>query len=105
MISARAETQFAHAYLPRDLHKYSRGAGLTLAEVQTFSIAETSYDPSSYGASVIGITRDSALKHGIPAEAVAAWNKISARVPRKANGFFAWIASCSRGRSNGDLAI
>ena len=75
MISARAETQFAHAYLPRDLHKYFRAATLTLVDVQTFSIVETRYDPESYGASVIGITRDSALKHGIPAEAVAAWEQ------------------------------
>ena len=75
MISARAETQFAHAYLPRDLHKYLRSSGLTLADVQTFSIVETHYDPESYGASVIGITRDSALKHGMPAEAVAAWEQ------------------------------
>jgi len=75
MISARAEAQFAHAYLPRDLHKYLRSAGLTLADVQTFSIVETHYDPESYGASVIGITRDLALKHGIPAEAVAAWEQ------------------------------
>ncbi|SRR6266545_2149863 len=75
MISARAETQLAHAYLPRDLHKYLRAAGLTLADVQTFSVVETHYDPESYGASVIGITRDSALKHGMPAEAVAAWEQ------------------------------
>lgn len=73
MISARAETQFAHAYLPRDLHRLFRAAGLTLADVQTFSILETRYDPSSYGASVIGITRDSALKYGVPAEDAAAW--------------------------------
>lgn len=75
MISARAETQFAHAYLPRDLHKLFRAAGLTLVDVRTFSIVETRYDPSSYGASVIGITRDSALKHGVPAADVAAWEK------------------------------
>jgi ubiquinone/menaquinone biosynthesis C-methylase UbiE len=75
MISARAETQFAHAYLPRDLHKYLRSAGLTLADVQAFSIVETHYDPESYGASVIGITRDSALKHGMPAGDVAAWEE------------------------------
>jgi arsenite methyltransferase len=75
MISARAETQFAHAYLPRDLHKYLRAAGLTLTDLQTFSIVETRYDPSSYGASVIGITRDSALKHGMAADNVAAWEE------------------------------
>jgi ubiquinone/menaquinone biosynthesis C-methylase UbiE len=55
MISARTETQFAHAYLPRDLHKLFRAAGLTLADVPTFSIVESRYDPSSYGASVIGL--------------------------------------------------
>lgn len=75
MISARAETQFAHAYLPCDLHKLFRAAGLNLANVHTFSIVETRYNPSSYGASVIGITRDSALKYGVPAPDVAAWEQ------------------------------
>ena len=50
-------------------------AGLTLVDVQTFSIVETCYDPNSYGASVIGITRDSALKHGLPAADVATWEE------------------------------
>ena len=75
MIAARAESQFAHAYLPRDMHKLFRSAGLTLADVHAFSIVETRYDPDSYGASVIGITRDSALKQGMPAEAVAVWEQ------------------------------
>jgi arsenite methyltransferase len=75
MISARAKTQFAHAHLPGDLHKYFHTAGLTLTDLQTFSIVETRYDPDSYGASVIGITRDSALKHGIPAPDVGAWEQ------------------------------
>jgi arsenite methyltransferase len=75
MISARAETQFAHAYLPRDLHKLFHAAGLTVADVDTFSIVETRYDPNSYGASVIGTTRDQALKHGLPASDVAAWEQ------------------------------
>jgi len=75
MISARAENQFAHAYLPRDLHKLFRAAGLTVADVTMLSIIETRCDPSSYGASVIGITRDSALKHGVPAPDVAAWEQ------------------------------
>lgn len=75
MISARAEAQFAYGYLPRDLHKLFRAAGLTLVDVHGFSIVETCYDPSSYGASVIGITRDSALKHGVPAPDVAAWEQ------------------------------
>jgi hypothetical protein len=48
---------------------------LSLAAVQTFSIVETRYDPSSYGASVIGITRDSALKYGMPSSDVAAWEE------------------------------
>jgi SAM-dependent methyltransferase len=75
IISARAETQFAHAYLPRDLHKLFRAAGLTVGDVTTLSIVETRYDPSSYGASVIGTTRDQALKHGLPAPDVAAWEQ------------------------------
>jgi arsenite methyltransferase len=75
MIAGRAETQFAHAHLPRDLHKLFRATRLTLTDVNVFSIVETSYDPNSYGASVIGITRDSALKHGMRPDDVAAWEE------------------------------
>jgi arsenite methyltransferase len=75
MISARAAIQFANAYLPRDLHKLFRAAGLTLVDAHAFSIVETRYDPSSYAASVIGITRDSALKHGVPAPDIAVWEQ------------------------------
>jgi hypothetical protein len=79
-------------YLPRDLHKLFRAAGLTLADVRTFSIVENRYDPSSYAASVIGITRDLALKHGVPAGDVAAWEEDLR--PRTAEG--EWFFCLSR---------
>jgi SAM-dependent methyltransferase len=91
MISARAETQFAHAHPPRDLHKYLRSAGLTLAGVQTISIVETHYDPESYGASVIGITRDFALKQGMSVEAISSWEQDLRSRTAEGEWFFAWI--------------
>lgn len=45
IIAARGATQFAHAYLPRELHGLMRAAGLTLADAQAFSIVETRHDP------------------------------------------------------------
>ena len=75
MISARAETQFAHAYLPRDMQELFRAGGLDACRCANVLLVETHYEPDSYGASVIGITRDSALKHGMPAETVAAWEQ------------------------------
>jgi hypothetical protein len=39
----------------------------------TFSIIETSFDRTGYGQAVIGTTRDCALKQGVPAQDVEAW--------------------------------
>jgi arsenite methyltransferase len=75
IISARAENQFAHPYLPRELGKHFHAANLKVSDVQSFSIIETSYDPNGYGTSVIGITRDSALKQGVAASDVEASEK------------------------------
>ena len=73
IIAARAENQFAHPYLPRELGKFFHAANLKVSDVQTFSIIETNFDPEGYGPTVIGITRESALKQGVPASDVKAW--------------------------------
>ena len=75
IISARAENQFAHAYLPRELGKLFHAANLKVSDVQTLSIIETSYDSAGYGASVVRVTSESALKQGVPAPDVEAWEK------------------------------
>ena len=94
MISARAETQFAHAYLPRDLHKYFRTAGLTLTDLQTFSIVETRYDPNCTepALSESPVTRRSSMACRL--QMLPPGNRISARVRGKVNGSFAWIVLC-----------
>lgn len=73
IIAARGAAQFAHAYLPRELHGLMRAAGMTLTDAQSFSIIETRYDPNSFSVGIIPSTRDAALKHGIRPEEVARW--------------------------------
>jgi ubiquinone/menaquinone biosynthesis C-methylase UbiE len=73
IIAARGATQFAHAYLPRELHALMRAAGLTLADAQAFSIVETRHDPDSFSMGIIPSMRDAALKQGIAPEEVARW--------------------------------
>jgi len=72
MIAARGAL-FAHAHLPRELPALLRAAGLTLAVAQVFSLLETSYDPTSFGAGIIEIAREAALKRGVTSTEVAAW--------------------------------
>ena len=75
MLAARGARQFAHAHLPRELHRFFHGAGLTLAEAQVFPIIETRYDPDSFGAETIQTTCEAALEDGVPAADVAAWEQ------------------------------
>lgn len=75
MLAARGARHFAHAHLPRELHRFFHGAGLTLAGVQVFPIIETRYDPDSFGAESIQSTCEAALAHGVPAADVAAWKQ------------------------------
>ena len=75
MLAARGAMQFAHAHLPRTLHRLLRSAGLTLVDAQVFPILETSYAPESFGVGSIDTTCQSALKHGVPAHDVAAWER------------------------------
>jgi ubiquinone/menaquinone biosynthesis C-methylase UbiE len=75
MIAAREGAQFAHAHLPRTLHRLLRAAGLTLVDAQVLPILETSYAPESFGVHSVGNTCEVALKHGLPAHDVAAWER------------------------------
>ncbi len=73
IVDARA-TQFAHPYLPRQLHRLFHAAGLRLANAAVFPIVETHYDADSFGASLIPIMRASAISRGIDAAVVDAWS-------------------------------
>jgi arsenite methyltransferase len=75
IIAARGSGQFAHAYLPRELHGLIRSAGLTLTDAQSFSIIETRYDPESFSVGIISSTREAAAKQGIPPEDFARWER------------------------------
>ena len=75
MLAARGAKQFAHAHLPRELHRLFLGAGLTLADAQVYSMIETRYDPDSFGIESTEGTCDAALADGIPAADVAAWEQ------------------------------
>ena len=75
MVAARGANQFAHAHLPRKLHRLIHSAGLTLTDAQVFSIIETRYDPDSFGAESIQATCEAALEQGIPAADIAAWEQ------------------------------
>jgi len=52
-----------------------------------FSIIETSYDPDGYGASIIGISRESAPNRVSLLQMWKPGKKISARAQRKVSGF------------------
>jgi arsenite methyltransferase len=75
LIDARAQVQFAHAHLPRDLHRLIHAAGMTLSDLQAYPIIETRYDPDSYSAGLIDQTVKAGVRQGMPAEGVAAWEK------------------------------
>jgi ubiquinone/menaquinone biosynthesis C-methylase UbiE len=75
MIAARGEAQYAHAHLPRTLHRLLRAAGLTLVDAQVFPILETSYAPESFGVQSVENTCEAALKQGLSAHDVAAWER------------------------------
>lgn len=72
MLSARA-SKFARAHLPRELPRLFKAAGMALVEASVFPILETRYNASSFGAGAIDSTCEAAIKSGIPAEEVAAW--------------------------------
>ena len=65
--------RFAHSHLPRQLHRFFRASGLMLVRADVFPIFETLYDPESFGASLVDIARDAAVRHGIDAAKADAW--------------------------------
>ena len=75
IITAHGAAQFAHAYLPREVHGLVRAAGMTLSDAQSFTIIEPHYDPDSFSVSIIPFIRDAVLKQGISAEEVTRWEK------------------------------
>jgi ubiquinone/menaquinone biosynthesis C-methylase UbiE len=74
MLGAR-ESVFAHAHLPRQLHRFFHGAGLRLVDAQVFPIIETQFDPDSFGVEIVQTACEAALKCGLPATEVAAWER------------------------------
>ncbi len=72
MVAGRA-SQFAHAYLPRELYRLVQAAELKPAKADVFSIIETNYDPDSFGAGMIETTCEMALRCGVPAPEVSKW--------------------------------
>lgn len=73
IMAARCKAQFENAHLPRDLHVHLAAAGLRLEGVTAAPIIETRFDPDSWVASLINTTRAGALKGGIPADELQAW--------------------------------
>lgn len=90
LLDARAR-HFAHSRLPRQLHRLLRAAGLTLESCEPFPIVETRHDPDSFGASLLPVLRDAAIKDGIDAAAVDAW--IAEVDSRRAEGEY-FFATC-----------
>jgi arsenite methyltransferase len=65
--------RFAHWRLPRQLHRMFRAAGLTLSKAEAYPLLETRYDPDSFGAGLIAIARNAAVRHGVDAKEADAW--------------------------------
>lgn len=72
MIEARAH-HFAHAHLPRQLHRLLRAAGLRLDRCEAVPLVETRYDPDSFGAGLLPVMRSAALRSGIDRQDVERW--------------------------------
>lgn len=65
--------RFAHWHLPRELHRLFRDAGLRLTRTEVFPIVETHYDPDSFGAGLLAVARNAAVRHGVDAAEADAW--------------------------------
>lgn len=74
MLEAR-RARYAHADVPRQLHRLFRAARLTLTDAQVFPLVETRYKPDSFGAEILQTTVDYARDEGVPAADVAAWER------------------------------
>ncbi len=90
ILDARA-LHFAHPRLPRQLHRLVRDAGLTLERCEAFPMVEIRYDPDSFGASLLPVLRDAAIRDGIAETAVDGW--IADVQSRQADGEY-FFATC-----------
>ena len=66
-------SRFVHPHLPLQLHRLLRQAGLVLERCDVFPIVETRYDSDSFGACLVDIARDAALRTAMPVAEVDAW--------------------------------
>ena len=66
-------SRFVHSHLPTQLHRLLRQAGLVLERCEVFPVVETRYDPDSFGAGLIDIAREAALRGGVPVAEADAW--------------------------------
>jgi len=65
--------RFEHAHLPRQLNRLFADAGLRTTHAEAFPLLETSYDPDSFGAGMLAIGRNAAVRHGVDRAAADAW--------------------------------
>ena len=72
VIDARA-AHCAHPYLPRQLPRLLRAAGLSLVRWGVYPIIEPRYEPDSFGVGFVGIARDTAIQHGVSVEVADTW--------------------------------
>ncbi len=64
---------FAQPHLPPELPRLLHAAGLVLREATVIPILDVRYDPASFSAEAIGITRAIAIRQGVPAGEAEAW--------------------------------
>ena len=65
--------RFEHAHLPRQLNRLFTDAGLTPTHAEAFPLLETSYDLDSFGAGMLALGRNAAVRHGVDRGAADAW--------------------------------
>jgi arsenite methyltransferase len=65
--------RFEHAHLPRRLNALFRAAGLVPTHAEAFPLVETTYDAGSFGAGMLAIGRNAAVRHGVDRGAADAW--------------------------------
>ncbi|HEV7578083.1 MAG TPA: methyltransferase domain-containing protein [Caldimonas sp.] len=65
--------RFEHAHLPRELDRLFRDAGLTPSHAEAFPLLETRYDADSFGAGLLALGRNAAVRHGVDRAEADAW--------------------------------
>ena len=65
--------RFEHSHLPRELNRLFRDAGLQPTHAEAFPIVETAYHADSFGAGMLAIGRNAAVRHGVDRAAADAW--------------------------------